>query len=557
MNDSKKTAPDSPASPPGWINPGLIAAALFACVATAAAWFYGGQQNAQHDGMIADLTYNLGGRDVREHCTTCHVEGGPASAELQAAVAHPDMAHPDMGHPDIAPHSIETLGCTSCHEGEGMALDIKLSHGLTGLGGRRILSGAEVQGRCFACHELTPLQGAERPWQGYELFRQKACSLCHPLDGLATGGYFGPDLSQIGSQLGLDRLLTAIREPRSDPANSIMPRFPLSRRQAQDLSLFLKSRVADPLYATPMQIQAGLIQLPEVPFVPPDVDLRPGEDLLYRGQCLACHKFGAEDGYVAPDLTHIGRMRAKTYIREFLDRPHRLIPGAIMPPSPLDSRQRDALAEFLGREATGQEDSRGKNLYMHQCQRCHAADGSGRGPIEPNLATFPRAFAGNADFFRRRDDERLRRSVERGIAGTSMPPYGDLVDAAAREELLDLIFTAFIGIEPEDKISLQPLPPQPQRPSAPAQTDALYAQNCLSCHGRTGTGKGPESLQYLPRPRNLTNTPYFSERSDEQIARAIADGVPGTAMPAFRDHLKAQQLWDLVARVRAWSGDSP
>lgn len=497
--------------------------------------------------MIADLSYNLGGREVREHCTTCHVEGGPVAADPQTV----------MPHPDIAPHSIETLGCTSCHLGEGMALDIKLSHGLTGLGGRRVLSGQEVQGRCFACHELAPLAGAERPWQGYELFRQKACSLCHPLDGLPTAGYFGPDLSRIGSQFGLDRLLSAIRDPRSDPPNSIMPRFPLSRSQAQDLSLFLKSRVADPLYATPMQIHAGLIQLPEVPLIPEDVDLRPEEDLLYRGKCLACHKFGEEDGYIAPDLTHIGLMRTKEFIREFLDRPHRLIPGAIMPPSPLDMQERDALTAFLAREATGHEHSHGKNLYMHQCQRCHAADGGGRGPIEPNLATFPRAFAENVGFFRRVDDERLRRSVDRGISGTSMPPYGDLIEEAVREELLDLIFSAFIGIDRKDKISLAPLPPQPQRLSPSVQSDALYAKNCQVCHGRTGTGKGPEYLQYLPRPRNLSNTPYFSALSDEQIARAIADGVPGTAMPAFRDHLEAQHLWDMVARVRAWSGGIP
>ena len=547
MDELSKKPADSQVSPPRWITPGLIAAALFACAAAGATWLYAGHKNAHHGDMIADRTYNLGGREVREHCTTCHVEGGPVSADPQAA----------MHHPDIAPHSLESLGCTSCHLGEGMALDSKLSHGQTGLGGRQVLSGQEVQGRCYACHKLNPLEGAERPWQGYELFRQKACSLCHPLDGIPNIGHFGPDLSRIGSQLGLDRLLSAIRDPRSDPPNSIMPRFPLSRSQARDVSLSLKSRVADPLYATPMQIQAGLIQWPEVPLVPENADLRPEEDLLYHGQCLACHKFGDEDGYIAPDLTHIGRMRAQKFIRDFLDRPQRLIPGAIMPPSPLDTQERDALTAFLMREASIHEHTQGKNLYMHQCQRCHAADGGGKGPIEPNLATFPRAFSDNADFFRRADDERLRRSVSQGIAGTSMPPYGDLLAEAAREELLDLIFTAFIGIERTDKITLLPLPPRPPRWSTTEEIDALYANNCRLCHGRTGTGKGPEYLGYLPRPRNLTNTPYFSARSDEQIARAIADGVPGTAMPAFRDHLKPQQLWDLVARVRALSGGVP
>ena len=564
MKKIENTPKNSSAIPPRWITPGLIAAALFAAFMTATAWFAAGPRHVHHHDMIADLTFNLGGREVREHCTACHVEGGPATVHGDSQAGTP--------HPDIDPHSVEVLGCTSCHLGEGMAMDIKLSHGQGGLGARQVLSGTEVQGRCYACHVLAPLDGAERPWQGYHLFRQRACSLCHYLDGLGTGGHFGPELSRVGSQLGLEQLVTAIRDPRSEPPNSIMPRFPLSRGQARDLSLFLKSRVADPLYATPMQIQAGKVKLPDIPLLPEDVELLPGEDLLYRGKCLACHKFGEEDGYIAPDLTHIGLMRSAEFIREFLERPNRLIPGAIMPPSPLDTLERDALTSFLVHESTAHdaaahdtaahevavnEHSQVRQLYMHQCQRCHAADGSGRCPIEPNLATFPRALTDNGEFFRQIEDQRLQRSIERGIAGTSMPPYGDLIEEAAREELLDLLFTAFIGIDRHEKVALPPLPPLPQHLSDPEQTDGVYAKNCHICHGRTGTGKGPEYLQYLPRPRNLTNTPYFSALSDEHIARAIAHGVPGTAMPGFRDHLQAQQIWDLVARVRALSGEHP
>ncbi|WP_302504335.1 c-type cytochrome [Geoalkalibacter halelectricus] len=552
MHTDPVPSKDNPApTPPRWINGGLIAAALLALGAAGAALYVGWSKNTHNHGLIADLSYNLGGREVREHCTTCHVEGGLPSPGPNAA------AEP---HPDISPHVVENLGCTGCHLGEGMAMDRALSHGLPGLGARQVLTGRDVQGRCYACHLLdaTPLAGAERPWQGYQLFREKACGLCHHIGGLATGGHFGPDLSHIGSQLGLEQLHTAIRDPRSDPPNSIMPRFPLSRSQVRDLAWFLKSRVADPYYATPMQVQAGKIRLPEVSLVPDDVDLLPDEDLLYRGKCLACHQFRDEDGYIAPDLTYAGRMRSEEFIREFLERPTRLIPGAIMPPSPLDAQKRDTLATFLAREATSEpEHPHAKHLYMHLCQRCHAADGGGHGPIEPNLATFPRAFSGNAEFYRRSDDERLVRSVERGIAGTSMPPYADVIDKAAREDLLDLIFAAFIGIERQDKTPLPLLPTRPQELSAPQQTDALYARHCLRCHGRTGSGKGPEYLDHLPRPRNLTNRPYFAAQSDEQVARAIADGVSGTAMDAFRDRLQDRHIWDLVDRVRTLSGGEP
>jgi mono/diheme cytochrome c family protein len=186
---------------------------------------------------------------------------------------------------------------------------------------------------------------------------------------------------------------------------------------------------------------------------------------------------------------------------------------------------------------------------MALCQRCHAAAGDGFGPIQPNLAAFPRAFAGNARFFRRVADERLAGSLEKGIPGTSMPPYGRLLERESRDLLLDLLFDAFIGVPRQDKAELLPLP---ARPAARAE-DTLFGKLCQNCHGVAGTGTGTEHLKYLPRPRNLTNHPYFAPLGDERIARSIADGIPGTAMPAFRNRLNGEELWAMVQKVRTFS----
>ncbi|NIQ96374.1 MAG: cytochrome c, partial [Desulfuromonadales bacterium] len=67
----------------------------------------------------------------------------------------------------------------------------------------------------------------------------------------------------------------------------------------------------------------------------------------------------------------------------------------------------------------------------------------------------------------------------------------------------------------------------------------------------------PEALEHLPRPRNLTNSPYFAALTDERILRAILDGVPGTAMPAWRDTIGADDAWALVAQIRRLAGDRP
>ncbi|MGK2945359.1 MAG: c-type cytochrome [Desulfuromonadales bacterium] len=546
---------DSLPKPPRWINPLLTVAALLACLAALTVVYIGWKRNNSHQhGLIADITVNLGGRPQREHCTTCHLGGG-------LPVAAGEHAH--HGHPDIAPHSVERLGCTGCHLGEGMALDAQVSHGLPGLGARTVLKGKELQASCYRCHELGPLTGAEQAWRGYRLFLGKACDTCHHVAGLEQGGRFGPDLSTVGSHLGLAQIEESIRDPKKEPVNSIMPRFPLSGGQITQLGYFLKSRVKNPLYTTPMLVQTGRLVLPPLPAAADESSLR-------RNKCLACHQFGEEDGRIAPDLTYIGDQRSIEFLDDFLFNPARLIPGAVMPTIPLGVDERDQLLQLLTTEATGpvmfhadeEEIGHGdapnpvaKHLYMAICQRCHAAGGDGNGPIQPNLASFPRAFAGNAEFFRQTADERLTKSVENGIPGTSMPPYGRLLDQESRERLIDLLFSAFIGIERHDKVELQPLPTRASVSLPAAKVDHLYDDHGQRCHGVAGTGTGPKHLQYLPRPRNLTNRPYFATSDDGRIARAIADGVAGTAMPAFRQKLKNEELWALVEKIRTLSGE--
>ncbi|MCF6178381.1 MAG: c-type cytochrome [Geopsychrobacter sp.] len=519
------------------------------------------RENPDHSTrVIADIVVNLNGKKVREHCTFCHPGGALAisvSGETTRSL-----------HPDIGPHLPEKLGCTACHLGEGMALDRKISHGLPGLGARKVLRGRDLQASCFQCHKTAPLMGAEKAWQGYRLFIGKACNTCHYVGGAGRGGRYGPDLSRIGSFLGLEQIQEAIRDPKKDPQNSIMPRFPLSKGQARKIAFFLKSRIENPYYATPMQVQAGLIRLPEVSLVPKGRKLVEGEALLYRKQCLSCHKFREQDGRIAPDLSFIGQIRDPVYLHDFLENPSKLIPGAIMPHIFLTDDEEHKLVSFLAQQAVAQptiggearesvpEVQRGKQLYMRFCQSCHAADGDGRGVLQPNLANFPRAFTGNADYFKRLSPEQMRRSIDQGIPGTSMPGYGKLVDPVARDRVIALIYQAFIGGAESDKAALDELVlPDSPLPAA-ARIDDLFNARCRRCHGIAGTGVGPEALRHKPMPRNLTNKRYFGRLSDQEIARILFDGVPGTAMPAFRDQLTSQEIWGLVGKIRTLSRTS-
>jgi cytochrome c oxidase cbb3-type subunit III len=65
------------------------------------------------------------------------------------------------------------------------------------------------------------------------------------------------------------------------------------------------------------------------------------------------------------------------------------------------------------------------------------------------------------------------------------------------------------------------------RPLTPAEvTDfaTLYGDNCAGCHGRDGT---------LGAALPLNNPVYLALADDSAMRKAIAQGVPGTAMPPF------------------------
>jgi mono/diheme cytochrome c family protein len=323
-----------------------------------------------------------------------------------------------------------------------------------------------------------------------------------------------------------------------------------------------------------MEVKAGKVDFPKIEPTPVPRSWPRGQALLTKKRCLACHQFRDKDGRVSPDQSFLGDMRSIDYIGRFLNNPRRVIPGAIMPRIVMTSEEKGTIIEFLSTQAIGpvfrnnslSDDHlhhekfgpsgyvlRSKQLYMRLCQRCHGAAGDGFGIIQPNLANFPRPFAGNAEFFERISDERVVTTVEQGVPGSSMPPYGRLLSQSTRNNLIDLLFEAFVGIDRSDKAPLSPLPAPGLFVVSHKRAARIFEKFCARCHGITGTGKGAEYLKYLPHPRNLTNQPYVSAISDERIARTIYDGSPGTAMPSFRERMSSDELWALVKRVRVMS----
>ena len=102
-------------------------------------------------------------------------------------------------------------------------------------------------------------------------------------------------------------------------------------------------------------------------------------------------------------------------------------------------------------------------------------------------------------------------------------------------------------------------------PAASGQGDkangaGIYAKRCAGCHGEKGDGQGPGAKRLVPPPRDFTlgqykiKTSSFDEIAarEDDLYRMIRDGMPGTAMPGWKDVLSAQDIRDVLAYVVAF-----
>jgi len=82
----------------------------------------------------------------------------------------------------------------------------------------------------------------------------------------------------------------------------------------------------------------------------------------------------------------------------------------------------------------------------------------------------------------------------------------------------------------------------------------LYQEHCAECHGDTRHGDGERAGKLDVHPANLRDPLLLATRTDDQLAKAIAQGGAfvgkSKAMPAFHAELSERDLLDLIALLR-------
>lgn len=259
---------------------------------------------------------------------------------------------------------------------------------------------------------------------------------------------------------------------------------------------------------------------------------------LYAANCASCH--GPDGRAPSPgvptlNLPSVLSMVDDDYYFDIISHGRR---GTQMPPweKSLTRTQMLSVIRYLrswngkvvDREAVlaqNGDPKHGEALYRGRCAACHGRRGEGGIGNTLNSPSF--LAIASPQFF--------RDMIIGGRKHTAMPASYDLSTA----EVSDLVAYLRTWSKPRhDFAQVKALLPA----ASPEIGGKLYAARCASCHGANGQGTLGSRL----------NSDSFLRMADDRfLYRAVAQGRPGTAMPAWY-FLPARDVADLLVFMRAW-----
>jgi cytochrome c oxidase cbb3-type subunit III len=163
----------------------------------------------------------------------------------------------------------------------------------------------------------------------------------------------------------------------------------------------------------------------------------------------------------------------------------------------------------------------GQKVFLNHCAQCHASDARGSRGF-PNLA--------NGDWLWGGDPKTIRTSIAEGRTGV-MPPFGPVLGETGVKDVTHYV------------MSLSGLTADSLRA---ARGKALFALNCVACHGAEGKGNPA-----LGAP-NLTNRIWLHGSGEPTIMDIIGKGRTNQ-MPAHKGLLTEAQIHLVSAYVYSLS----
>jgi mono/diheme cytochrome c family protein len=237
-----------------------------------------------------------------------------------------------------------------------------------------------------------------------------------------------------------------------------------------------------------------------------------------------------------------------------------------------------AAASASGGLSAQDGDDLGEVTYVRWCAGCHGVDGTGNGTAAEYMLPRPRDFTQALYQIRTTasgelpTDEDILAIIDRGMPGTTMPGWENLLSNDEREALVEYL-KSFSPFFTPDQVP-QPLEfGRATRSNADvlAEGERLFREvaDCAACHGDGGRGDGESSPTLLDdgdfpiRVADLTENWLFNGGGEvEDIYRRLLTGLDGTPMPSLADVITAgvitdDQLWAIAHYARSLSPDDP
>ncbi|MBM62197.1 MAG: hypothetical protein CL484_04535 [Acidobacteria bacterium] len=304
-----------------------------------------------------------------DRCQTCHL--------AIDRVGYEDYPQPFRTHPNLdtyvgsaSPHSIETTGCTVCHEGMGQSItftdaahspateeqvvDWEERYGWeeSHLWDYPMLPSGMAEASCAKCHNGEVfIPEADKLNLAYGMYERAGCYACHKTVGFEGLRKPGPNLTKVASKLDETWVSNWIRDPRAIKSSTWMPR------------VWYNSNTDGPEDAVrnEVEIDAVVAYLFEnssehelaIPF-PGRGNAENGQRIVESVGCLGCHIVGAEEREASgprrtfgQPLQGVGSKASYQWLFDWVRDPRHYSPDTYMPDLRLDDFEVADVASYL------------------------------------------------------------------------------------------------------------------------------------------------------------------------------------------------------------------
>jgi len=267
----------------------------------------------------------------------------------------------------LGTHPVSDFGCTTCHGGEGRAIQIKgLDYGegldhdnsksgfVAGVFGHRdyahsthhhgiepLLRGEQSEANCLSCHNgQIYIPEAETLTKGVNLFVDLGCNGCHLVKGYEDLYKVGPELNKVAHKVDKTWLVDWIKNPKNYMPNSRMPVFGFSDEDAVAVASFLTSNSANSTHSYKNNLVLS-------------GDSKEGKKVFDEVGCLGCHDADdSEKTYAersrAPNLSRLSsKVVSASWVFDWIKNPKNYSKHARMPSLRLTNKEAADITAYL------------------------------------------------------------------------------------------------------------------------------------------------------------------------------------------------------------------